>query len=98
MSHSIQPFVIRVLLYVLLFQILIYDSIKYSFLLIQVQFCCAIQRIQPQYILNFEKMSIAQSTFKAALRLKVKDVLLKLSADSKKAQSDAITKMVNFHQ
>lgn len=43
-------------------------------------------------------MSAAQNTFKAALRLKVKDVLLKLSADNKKAQSDAITKTVILHQ
>lgn len=41
-------------------------------------------------------MSAAQSTFKAALRLKAKDILLKLSADSKKGQSDAITKKVNI--
>lgn len=40
-------------------------------------------------------MSVAQSTFKAALRLKVKDILLNLSADSKRAQSDAITQTVN---
>lgn len=44
MSHSIQQFVIRILLFS---EILIYDSIEYSFLLVQVQFYCVIQRTQP---------------------------------------------------
>lgn len=39
-------------------------------------------------------MSSVQNTLKSALRLKVKDALLKLSVENKKLQSDAVTKTV----